>query len=174
MRRAAGPADLDRLYHDRYADLVRVAYLLTGDSSLAEDLAQEALLRAWRDWERIRLMDSVGGYVRGIVVNLAKSSLRRRLVELRHRLVEVPPPAGADDTAGLVDLRRALARLPLRKRVCVVMRYYGDMSEAEIAGLLGVSVGTVKSQTHKGLEQLRRLLADDAAASDRGGAPDGR
>jgi RNA polymerase sigma-70 factor (sigma-E family) len=169
MTRTAGPEDLDRLYHDQYADLVRVAYLLTGDSGLAEDLAQEALLRAWRNWERIRLMESVGGYVRGIVVNLAKSSLRRRLVELRHRLVEVPPAAGSEDAAGLVDLRRALARLPLRKRVCVVLRYYGDMSEAEIATLLGISVGTVKSQTHKGLEQLRLLLADDAPAGAGGG-----
>ena len=170
MTRTAGPQDLDRLYHDEYAGLVRVAYLLTGDGGLAEDLAQEALLRAWRDWERIRAMASVGGYVRGIVVNLAKTSLRRRVVELRHRLVDPPPVAAADDAAGLVDLRRALARLPLRKRVCVVLRYYADLSEAEIASTLGVSVGTVKSQTHKGIEQLRRLLAEDGAAAGKGGA----
>jgi RNA polymerase sigma-70 factor (sigma-E family) len=174
MTRTAGPEELDRLYHEQYADLVRVAYLLTGDSGLAEDLAQEALLRTWRDWDRIRVMDSVGGYVRGIVVNLAKSSLRRRLVELRHRFVEIPPPAGGDDAAGLVDLRRALARLPLRKRVCVILRYYADLPEAEIASVLGVSVGTVKSQTHKGLEQLRRLLAEDEAAGAGGGGVRGR
>jgi RNA polymerase sigma-70 factor (sigma-E family) len=168
MTRTAGPGDLDRLYQDQYADLVRVAYLLTGDNSLAEDLAQEALLRAWRDWERIRMMESVGGYVRGIVVNLAKSSMRRRILELRHRMVELPPPV-VDDTAGALDLRRALARLPLRKRVCVVLRYYADLPEAEIASLLGVSVGTVKSQTHKGLEQLRQLLAEDVPQRLEGG-----
>jgi RNA polymerase sigma-70 factor (sigma-E family) len=159
---------LDLLYQEHYADLVRVAFLLTGDRGLAEDLTQEALLRAWRDWDRIRAMESASGYVRGIVVNLARSSLRRRLLELRHRMAEVARTVAPDDSVRAIDLQRALARLPLRKRACVVLRYYAELSEMEVASALGISVGTVKSQTHKALELLRDYLTE-SAVSDRGG-----
>jgi RNA polymerase sigma-70 factor (sigma-E family) len=164
---------LDLLYQEHYGDLVRVAFLLTGDRGLAEDLTQEALLRAWRDWDRIRVMDSASGYVRGIVVNLARSSLRRRLLELRHRMVEVARPVAPDDPSRRVDLQRALARLPLRKRACVVLRYYAELSETEVASALGISVGTVKSQTHKALELLRDYLSD-GTLERRGGDPAAR
>jgi DNA-directed RNA polymerase specialized sigma24 family protein len=91
-------------------------------------------------------------------MNLARNSLRRRLLELRHR-VRVPALVVHHDRPVQLDLQRALARLPLRKRACVVLRYFADLTEEETAAALGVSVGTVKSQTHKALAQLREDLA---------------
>ena len=99
------------------------------------------------------------GYLRVTLVNLARSSFRRRALELRHRVV---PAATVEqpDMAVRVDVLRALARLPMRKRACLVLRFYADLSEMETARLLGVSVGTVKSQTHRGLARLGQLLKD--------------
>jgi RNA polymerase sigma-70 factor (sigma-E family) len=145
--------------------LVRLAYLLTSDGALAEELAQEAFVVVWRAWDRPRSTEEVVGYLRGTVVNLARMSLRRRLLEARHRLA--PERAqGAGDPTGRLDLERAIGRLPLRKRSCIVLRYFADLSEEETARVLGVSVGTVKASTHRALRDLERHLkagADDLA-----------
>jgi RNA polymerase sigma-70 factor (sigma-E family) len=158
------------LYERHYAELVRLAFALTSDWDLAEELAQEAFARAWRSWGNIRDQQAAPAYLRTIVVNLARRSLRRRLQERR-----AWPDAGdvqAADPAESIDLLRALARLPARKRACVVLRFYMDLSEADTAAALGVSVGTVKSQTAKALQ---RLLAEPGTVlvppgHDRGGA----
>jgi RNA polymerase sigma-70 factor (sigma-E family) len=161
------------LYERHYAELVRLAFALTSDWDLAEELAQEAFARAWRSWGNIRDQQAAPAYLRTIVVNLARRSLRRRLQERR-----AWPDAGdvqAADPAESIDLLRALARLPARKRACVVLRFYMDLSEADTAAALGVSVGTVKSQTAKALRRLQRLLAEPGTVlvppgHDRGGA----
>lgn len=156
---------LEDLYREHYPALVRLAFLLTSDQGLAEDLVQEAFARTWRSWRRIRRDTSVPAYLRITVVNLARSSLRRRVLELRHRerlqrdsQVQVSGDLEDEETANRIDLARAISRLPIRKRACIVLRYYADLSEQETADFLSVSVGTVKSQTSKALFTLERLM----------------
>ncbi len=157
------------LYARYYAELRRAAFALTGDWALAEDLAQESFVRAWRSWDRLMQARSVRAYLHAIVVNLARNSLRRQLRELRARTSAdwAAPAWSADGHAGdSVDLLRALARLPVRKRACVVLRFYAGFTETETAAALGVSVGTVKSQTAKALRGLREWLQDSDLVAD--------
>jgi RNA polymerase sigma-70 factor (sigma-E family) len=174
MGRLSRHEALALLHEGHYADLVRLAFALTGDWGLAEDLAQEAFVRVWRGWGNIRDQQSAPAYLRTTVVNLARRSLRHRLQE-RQAWSGIGDPRSADPSTD-IDLLRALARLPARKRACVVLRYYQDLSEADTAAVLGVSVGTVKSQTAKALVRLQALLAEAGTTSvprpghDHGGA----
>lgn len=156
----AGPADeaLPMVFRDHYAALVRFAYLLTSDAELSRDLAQEAFVRAWTSWKRIRDKSSLPAWLRGTVVNLARMSWRRRMLELR-RGTAPPEDVWMDEDRLLV--RAALRALPVRQRACVVLRYFEDLSEQQTARVLGVSTGTVKSQTYKALRRLRSFLGDD-------------
>jgi len=158
MDRPSRREALALLYQHHYAELVRLAFALTNDWALAEDLAQEAFVRVWRSWGNIRDPRSAPAYLRSCVVNLARRSLRRRLQE-RRAWSSAKDPRSADPGES-VDLLRALACLPARKRACVVLRFYLDLSEADTAATLGVSVGTVKSQTSKALRRLELLLAE--------------
>jgi RNA polymerase sigma-70 factor (sigma-E family) len=158
MDPAARRDAVELLYERHYGELVRLAFAMTGDWSVSEELAQDAFVRAWRSWANIRDQQSAPAYLRAIVINLARGSLRRRL---RERAVW--PENGdrrSSDREANVDLLRALARLPARKRACVVLRFYLDLSEADTAAALGVSVGTVKSQTSKALRRLQEQLAE--------------
>jgi RNA polymerase sigma-70 factor (sigma-E family) len=140
--------------------LHRFGYALTGDWALAEDLLQTALARAYPRWSRV-LRDDPEGYVRKIMVNTWSSWWRRRW-RGEVPTARLPEPAGADGFAGVDHrqaLRAALAQLPPRQRAVVVLRYHQDMSEAQVAELLGVSVGTVKSQAAKALARLREHAA---------------
>ncbi|WP_331449953.1 SigE family RNA polymerase sigma factor [Streptomyces prasinus] len=148
-------------FERHYAELSRLAALLTGEADAADDLAADALLALWHRWDRVRAADHPVAYARGVVANLARTRIRsavreRRRVALfwsqREEQVENP------DVAGVVDVREALRRLPFRKRACVVLRHAFDLSEKDTALALGVSVGTVKSQTSKGMAELQRLL----------------
>jgi RNA polymerase sigma-70 factor (sigma-E family) len=174
MGRPSRREALALLYERHYGELVRLAFALTSDWGLAEELAQEAFVRVWRSWGNIRDQQSAPAYLRTTVVNLARRSLRRRLLERRAWSGATDPrPA---DPGESVDLLRALACLPTRKRACVVLRFYLDLSEADTAAALGVSVGTVKSQTAKALRRLERLLAEPGTSPvprpghDHGGA----
>jgi RNA polymerase sigma-70 factor (sigma-E family) len=160
--------DLERLFRAHYLELVRLALYLTSDRAVAEEIVQDAFVRAWRTRRRMRASVSAHAYVRTIVVNLCRATLRRRLVELLHRPT-APGLVVEPDVAQSMDLRAALSRLPARKRACVVLRYYADMSEADTAALLGISVGTVKSQTAKALALLAPQLAVGAALRDTAG-----
>ena len=161
------------LYERHYAELVRLAFGLTSDWGLAEELVQEAFVRVWRSWANIRDQQSAPAYLRSCVVNLARTSLRRAVRE-RSAWNDVTAPGSAESGAD-IDLLRALARLPVRKRACIVLRFYMDLSEADTAAALGVSVGTVKSQTAKALRRIQSLLAEPDAIRaapqecDRGG-----
>lgn len=158
------PAERFHAFVDRHlAELGRLAYLLTGDRDAADDLVADALLAAWRRWERVSSADSLPAYVRGIVVKLAGSRIRR-LVRERSRLVLLRADAQAiatdgPDTSAVLDLRRELMKLPRGQRICLVLRHGLGLSEAETAATLGVSVGTVKSQTSKASANLRRRMA---------------
>ena len=142
-------------------ELGRLAYLMVGDRDAADDLTADALLAAWRQWDTVQASDHPLAYVRRVVINMAATRVRRMVRERRWLVMfqsDALELAPSTDSAAVVDVRSALQRLPAGRRACVVLRYAFDLSEQEVAGLLGVSVGTVKSQTSKGAEQLRRGL----------------
>jgi RNA polymerase sigma-70 factor (sigma-E family) len=153
-------------FERHYAELARLAHLLTGEADAADDLAADALVALWRHWDRVRSADHPTAYARGVVANLARSRIRSAVRERRRvalfwsqradRVVEQP------DVPAVLDLRQALQRLPFRKRACVVLRHAFDLSEKDTAAALGISVGTVKSQTSRGVAELERLLAQPA------------
>jgi RNA polymerase sigma-70 factor (sigma-E family) len=156
------------LYSANYLPLVRMAFLLTSDNALAEELVQEAFVVTWRAWDSLDEPAAALGYLRRTLVNLARMSIRRRVLELRHRVI------GGDDRvehdpAGRIDLERLVARLPHRKRTCVVLRYFADLSEEETARVLGISVGAVKSSTARALKDLERAVGQDGGATMAGG-----
>ncbi len=146
--------------------LLRTAYLLTGNRADAEDLLQTALAKTYLAWDRIREREAVDGYVRRVMVNTQTSWWRRRKVD-EHPTDELPERSGGRDATADVDLHdalwTALSTLPKRQRAMVVLRYYEDLSEAETAHVMGVSVGTVKSTTSRALAKLRDTsgLRDD-------------
>ena len=135
----------------RYAGLRRFAYLLSGDWAEAEDLVQDALVRCHRRWSRIH-NDDPHPYVRRAVVNAAHNWRRARRLEGPLPESLAGPESGSDERVTLVA---ALRRLPLPQREVLVLRYFEQLSEAEIASHLGVAPGTVKSRTARGLQALR-------------------
>ncbi|WP_128376766.1 SigE family RNA polymerase sigma factor [Streptomyces cavernae] len=144
----------------RWTRLVRTAYLLTGDAQLAEDLTQTALAKAYRSWRRVSRSASPEAYVRRMLVSCNSDRFRKRRV--KEALTPSPPDVpGPDEPSSRVDTRgvlmAALAELPPKQRAVVVMRYWEDLSEAEVAEVLGCSLGTVKSQASKGLAKLRAV-----------------
>ena len=141
----------------RRGALLRTAYLLTGHHADAEDLVQVALFKAAPQWRRIA--DQPEPYVRKILARESVSRWRRR----RWREVQTDdlPETQVEGPSGdRVVLRQALATLPPRQRAVIVLRYYEDMTEKETAAVLGISVGTVKSQARDALARLRLLLPD--------------
>jgi RNA polymerase sigma-70 factor (sigma-E family) len=147
----------------RWHALVRMAYLLTGDHGRAEDLVQASLEKVHRRWRRIERRDAPEAYVRRAIVNAAASSVRRK------RVREVPLTPSADyagpDPYPASESREvvwsALATLPPRMRAVLVLRYFEDLGEADVAQAMDCSIGTVKSQASRGLVRLRELLAAD-------------
>ncbi|WP_405743003.1 SigE family RNA polymerase sigma factor [Streptomyces sp. NBC_00028] len=179
----AASVEFHAFFERHYAELSRLAHLLTGEPDAADDLAADALLALWHRWDRVRAADHPVAYARGVVANLARTRIRsavreRRRIALfwsqREEKIENP------DIAGVVDVQGALRRLPFRKRACVVLRHAFDLSEKDTALALGVSVGTVKSQTSKGMAELQRLLGSQGVpqkvhvAMARGGETVGR
>jgi RNA polymerase sigma-70 factor (sigma-E family) len=145
--------------------LLRTAYLLTGNMADAEDLLQAALAKTYLAWDRIEDRGALDGYVRRAMVNTHISWWRRRRVQ-EFPTDELPDQVVADHAAGSdlqETMRRAIDRLPERMRSAVVLRYYEDMTEAEVAERLGVSLGTVKSTVSRAVAKLRidaELLSD--------------
>ncbi|WP_237565574.1 SigE family RNA polymerase sigma factor [Ornithinimicrobium cavernae] len=138
---------------------LRSALLLTGDQASAEDLVQDALLKVAERWSRLR-DEAPDAYARRIIYNGAMSRFRRHSREPAHAVVpEVIATATTDDWLSGADIRAALQRLTTKQRAVLVLRYYEDLSERQIAEALGVTAGTVKSQAHAGLRRLREELA---------------
>jgi RNA polymerase sigma-70 factor (sigma-E family) len=145
----------DEFVATRSTHLLRTAYLLTHDWSLAEDLLQTTLAKAWPAW--MRMGEEPEPYVRRILVNAYASGWRRKWRgEIPHAgLPEVASAGHAEAVAERDLVWQALQRLPRRQRAVVVLRYFEDLPEAHVADLLGISVGTVKSQTTKAFAHLR-------------------
>ena len=141
--------------------LLRFGHVLTGSPQEAEDLVQEALAKSLRRWQKVRADDPVA-YVRRVVVNTHLTRWRRW--GGRVRLGDVPEAAAEDAWLARSqewdELRRALAQLPPRQRAAVVLRYYQDLSEKQVAEVLGCPVGTARSHASRGVARLRRILSD--------------
>ncbi|MFD8703450.1 SigE family RNA polymerase sigma factor [Kitasatospora sp. NPDC059648] len=154
-------AEFHDFFERHYAELARLAHLLTGETDAADDLAADALVALWQRWDRLRAADHPLAYARGVVANMARERIRSAVRERRRVLLfwsRTPERTSGPDVAAVLDVRAALARLPFRKRACVVMRHAFDLSEKDTAAALGISVGTVKSQTSKAMAELAQLL----------------
>jgi RNA polymerase sigma-70 factor (sigma-E family) len=166
MRRDAGNLD------ERFAAFVRehgerhlrLAALLTGDWHAAEDLVQASLVKLYQAWPRLETDTDPDAYLRRIVVNTHRSWWRARW-RREKPAAALPDGASGDDIADThatgALVRQALARLPRQQRAVLVLRYFEDLPEAEIASLLGCSPGSVKTHAHRGLRTLRQLLGGD-------------
>src|ERR1700684_2263698 len=144
--------------HGRWPAMVRLAYALTGDQGHAEDVAQTAFARAYASWPKVRRTGSPEAYVRRIVINDNLNRFRKHRVA--ERLTGTLPESGTPDGTRTSDERSALIaalqQLGSRQRAVVVLRYWLDLSEIEVATALGCSVGTVKSQASRALASLRQ------------------
>jgi RNA polymerase sigma-70 factor (sigma-E family) len=150
----------------RQPSLLRTAYLLTGDRHTAEDLVQTALAKLYLSWDKVQRQDSLDGYVRRILVNEHNSLWRRPWKKRETTTSELPDQEAAPAEAGHdTELWELVQSLPRKQRAAVVLRYYEQLSEAETAAVLGVSVGTVKSQTSRALATLRTRVSESGALS---------
>jgi RNA polymerase sigma-70 factor (sigma-E family) len=146
---------LAELYEAHAPDAARLAYLLTGDRALAEDLVHEAFVRLFGRFRELRNPDAFGAYLRTTVVNLARSHFRRRRVERAYLERQGRPDPAPRDVSGREELWQALHRLRPRQRAAIVLRYYEDLTEAQTADVMGCAVGTVKSLVSRGVDRLR-------------------
>jgi RNA polymerase sigma-70 factor (sigma-E family) len=158
---------LAELHRENYAGLVRLATIVVGDVGLAEQVVQDAFVRLQMRWRGMRGIDRPAAYLRSAVLNGCRSQLRRHRVRDRHAARRTVPPAmaGPESTALAHDdhdrVMAALRTLPGRQREAVVLRYYLDLNEADIAAAMGVSAGSVKTHLHRGLAALSRVLEED-------------
>jgi RNA polymerase sigma-70 factor (sigma-E family) len=168
-RRSARDEQLVGLFAQHYGGLCRLATLLIGDAAAAEEIVSEAFLRTFAGWWRIRRPEQAQWYLRRTVVNLCRSRQRRGRVEDRSNRItwaaerEATEPGPGDEARSVLD---AVAALPRRQREAVVLRYYEDLTEAEVAAALGCSLGTAKSQLSKARQSLGRQLAPELAGDD--------
>ncbi|MEV4253737.1 SigE family RNA polymerase sigma factor [Spirillospora sp. NPDC049652] len=150
------------LYSANYRSLVRLAAMLVRDAGTAEEVVQDAFVAMHGGWRRLRDPDKALSYLRQAVVNRSRSVLRHRAVVEKYAPKGLPDAPSAE--AGAIgELERsavvdALHRLPARQREALVLRYYADLSEAEIAATMGISKGAVKSHTARGMAALRNVL----------------
>ena len=171
--RVARDQAVSELFDRHYAPLCRLAYAILSDAPLAEEIVMEALLRTFTGWGRLRDPERADAYLRRSVVNLCRSKIRRKAIETRvnatihHRDERKAPEWDPErhETSRLVW--KAVVDLPERQRACVVLRYFEDLPESEIAETLECSVGTVKSQLSKARAKLEPVLAGDLEAGDR-------
>ncbi|MGI5137468.1 MULTISPECIES: SigE family RNA polymerase sigma factor [unclassified Streptomyces] len=157
-RRSAAEAEFTAYVEERRTSLYATAYHLTGDRFEAEDLLQSALFSTYKAWDRISDKAAVGGYLRRTMTNLHISAWRRRKLN-EYPTEELPETAGDTDAMRGTELRavlwQALARLPELQRTMLVLRYYEGRTDPEIAEILDISVGTVKSSIWRSLRRLR-------------------
>ncbi len=155
--------DVPALYAGHWHALVRLAVLLVDDVPTAEDVVQDAFISLYRHQDRLRATEAALAYVRQAVVNGSRSRLRHRAVVRRTLHVVADSPDGAQleafDAVGVdIEMIGALRTLPRRMQEVLVLRYWSDLSEAQIAQTLGISTGAVKSTAHRGVERLRSTL----------------
>lgn len=157
---------LTQLYATHYRPLVRLAVLLLHDAGAAEEITQDSYVAMHRHWGRLRDPGKAVAYLRQSVVNRARSALRHRAVVARFLGRQAAPvPAASAEAFALAaetfsEVVAALRLLPVRQREVLVLRYYGELSEAEIAATMGVSRGAVKSHASRALAAMRRAMEE--------------
>ena len=156
--------ELATLYHEHYRSLVKLASLLVDDVGTCEELVQDAFVRVYRRGAPFRDPERAPAYLRSAVLNGARSHLRHRQVRRRH-LTAVPDPVASPEAAAVADdeqrrLLAALRTLPERQREVLTLRYFLDLTEAEIGETLGISAGSVKTHAHRGLAALAQRLEE--------------
>ena len=170
-RSVAGESDVvgetvEAMFRQHGRALVRMARLFVDDRTAAEDVVQEAFIRLARSLHRIQERDKAVAYLRSIVLNLARDHNRKGLLSLRHRVPDERLVPSAEDRVELEEGQRevvdALKALPARQRDCLVLRYYLELSNPEIAETLGLSVNSVKTHLRRGMEMLERRLGGGA------------
>ena len=154
MREANNQEDVAQLFAAERVPMVHLATLLVGSAAVAEELVQDAFVSVAKRWDDL---DRPGAYLRTSVVNKCTSALRRRAIENRYR-ESLPPESGYGIPEQLIELRSALACLTPRQRIVVVLRYFADMPDAEIAETLGVRPATIRSLAHRAMAVLRKEL----------------
>ncbi|WP_433444160.1 SigE family RNA polymerase sigma factor [Nonomuraea sp. CA-141351] len=162
-------ADFAEFVRHRGEHHLKTAVLLTGDWHSAEDLVQAGLGKLYKVWHRLDTTSGPDAYLRRILVNTYRSWWRARWRREIPR-ADLPDRAGATDVgearAVATDVRRALAKLPVKQRTALVLRFFADLPEAEVAELMGCSTGTVKTHTHRGLRAMRQLISPDALVNE--------
>jgi RNA polymerase sigma-70 factor (sigma-E family) len=149
---ATAPTSFADCYTELRPEMLRLAAAMTGSPEIAQDLVQDAFVRLHGAWSRVH---EPRAYLRRAVVNACHSHHRRRRVERRHASLAGPESSASLDADELAD---SLDSLPHRQRAALVLRFYGDLSDVEIASVLRCRPGTVPSLIHRGLEQLRRVI----------------
>jgi RNA polymerase sigma-70 factor (sigma-E family) len=169
-RPAASPADGETaaeavgvLYEQTAVSLIRLAYVILSDRQAAEDAVQDAFCSLYRRFDRLADTDALAQYVRASVINGCRSALRRRSVRHRKVMYELPAPSPEADILGheeRSDVIRAVDRLPGRQREALVLRFYLDLPDEEIARLMNIRPGTVRSTIHRALAALAETLRE--------------
>jgi RNA polymerase sigma-70 factor, ECF subfamily len=161
----AGDAGFEALYRREVRSIVALCTVLTGDAEVGADLADEAMLRAYRDWARVATLDRPGAWVRRVAINLATDHHRRRRTERRgiERLAAQRTVDNVEVIAG--DFWPAVRALPERQCAVVALHYLDDMAVADIAAVLDVTVGTVKTLLHRARFTLSRTLGVEEGSS---------
>jgi RNA polymerase sigma factor (sigma-70 family) len=154
--KAGGVVDAEEFCERVYPRLVRSMAVYTGDVGLAEELAQESLLRAWERWDQVEVMAAPQMWVYRTALNLARSTFRRRGAERRanRRASAGERQARAADPADVVAVRSEIVRLPARQRAVLVLRFQGDLSVEDTAAVMRCAPGTVKALTHQAIDRL--------------------
>jgi RNA polymerase sigma-70 factor (sigma-E family) len=154
---------LEELFRVHAPEATRLAFLLTGERALAEDLVQDAFVKLLGRFRDLRNPDAFWWYLRRTIVNLSRSQFRRRKVERAWLASQRPEAAAPGPDLGERDrMRRALMTLRPEQRAAIVLRYYEDLSEVDTAEALGIPIGTVKSTVSRGMDRLREELNRDA------------
>ncbi len=164
MSRTPTDGEFAEFVEAAWPGLYRTAYLILGEHQLAEDLVQTSLTKTYASWAKVREPAAALGYARVVLAHTAASWFRKRSWRNEHpteTLPDVTETVAVDaDPSDRPALMQALRRLPPRQRAVVVLRFYDDLSVREVAHALGCSEGTVKSQTHHAMAQLRLLLGE--------------
>ena len=160
MPRTPSDGEFTEFAHASWASLYRTAYLMLGDAAESEDLVQTALAKTYAAWPKVRDVNAAPGFARTVLVNTASSWFRKRSWRNERPTEALPDVVEERDPSDRPAVMDALAALPPRQRAVIVLRYYEDLSVAQAATALGITEGTVKSQTSDALARLRTLLGD--------------
>lgn len=168
MARPLTDDEYTEFVHAAWPGLYRTAYLMLGDHQLAEDLTQAALAKTYGSWRKVKDRAAAPAYARVVLANTAASWFRKRSWRNERPTATLPDTAVEHDPSTRPAVVEALATLAPRQRAVVVLRYYDDLSVREVAQALGISEGTVKSQTSDALTRLRAVLGDEVVPSTEG------